>query len=174
MNKQEIIDTLEQKHVEIFKWLDSQSDDKWMKGPKEKWTTGQHVLHLVDSSKLLNKALSYPKFILKFKFGISNRTSKSYKEVAKRYEEKLSKNRDRAKRFNKDLATPKLAEKKSLIDALQIQNKKLQYKTNKLKTKQLDTLLVPHPLMGKMTIREIIMWTAHHTEHHFKILKKNY
>jgi hypothetical protein len=28
--------------------------------------------------------------------------------------------------------------------------------------------------MGKMTIREIIMWTAHHTEHHTQTLQKFY
>lgn len=63
----------------------------------------------------------------------------------------------------------------SLLDrSIHIQNKKLQYKTKRLKDKHLDTLIVPHPLMGKMTLREIIMWTAHHTEHHYKILKKDY
>jgi len=55
---------------------------------------------------------------------------------------------------------------------LQIQQKKLQYKTNHISEKRLDTLLIPHPLMGKMTMREIIMWTAYHTEHHTKKFKK--
>ena len=57
---------------------------------------------------------------------------------------------------------------------LQIQNKKLQYKTKRLKDKHLDKLLIPHPLMGKMTLREIIMWTAYHTDHHNQILKASY
>ena len=69
---------------------------------------------------------------------------------------------------------PTLKEKKRLITKLQIQQKKLQYKTKKISEKNLDSLVIPHPLMGKMTIREIIMWTVYHTEHHTKTLQKFY
>lgn len=174
MNKDEICLHLEAKHNELFDWLYNQADEKWIQGPKNKWTLGQHVLHLNQSIKMLNKALSYPNFMIKYKFGISNRPSRSYDEVAKRYEEKLAENKERARVFNKDLITPQIQEQKSVIDSLTIQNKKLQYKTKKLRDKQLDTLLLPHPLMGKMTLREIIMWTVYHTDHHLKILIKNY
>ena len=43
----------------------------------------------------------------------------------------------------------------------------------KFSVSDLDTYLLPHPLLGKMTIREISLWTAYHTEHHYKILKMN-
>jgi len=33
---------------------------------------------------------------------------------------------------------------------------------------------LPHPLMGRMTIRAIVAWTVYHTEHHYKILQSNY
>jgi len=174
MNKKDIVEILEQKHQNLFDWLLSSGDENWEKGPVDRWTSGQHVLHLFDSMVLLNKALKYPKFLLRYKFGTSNRPSRTYDEVAKRYEERLSENQERARNFNRDLKKPALKERKRLIDSLQIQNKKLQYKTSKLKDKHLDTLLLPHPLMGKMTLREIIMWTAHHTDHHVEILKKDY
>ena len=78
---------------------------------------------------------------------------------------------ERAKKFNSSLKKPTLAQKNNLLTTFKIQNKKLQYKTRKIKDKNLDTLLLPHPLMGKMAIREIIMWTAYHTEHHTNTLK---
>lgn len=174
MSKKEIIEILEQKHQNLFDWLSSSGAENWEKGPIDKWTQGQHILHLFDSIVLLNKALRYPKFLLKYKFGTSNRPSRTYDEVSKRYEERLSVNKEKAKNFNKNLKKPLLTERNLLIDALQVQNKKLQYKTSKLKDKHLDTLLLPHPLMGKMTLREIIMWTAYHTETHLIILKNNY
>lgn len=174
MNKLQIVDLLEQKHQEIFDWLDNQPDENWEKGPSDKWTTGQHILHLVKSLQMLNKALSYPKFILKYKFGLCNRAARDYATVAKKYQEKLNISKDRAREFNKSLQTPKLKDKKRLLTRLQILQKKLQYKTKKISDKNLDTLIVPHPLMGKMTLREIIMWTAHHTEHHLQTLQKFY
>lgn len=174
MDRQSIAEILEEKHQELFDWLHATEDELWTQGPENRWTTGQHILHLVDSMRLLNKALRYPKFVIRYKFGTSNRPSRSYEEVAKRYEERLAENQERAKQFNSKLRTPEPKEKSELMQDLQILNKKLQYKTRKLKDKHLDKLLLPHPLMGRMTLREIIMWTAHHTDHHVEILKKDY
>ena len=61
-----------------------------------------------------------------------------------------------------------------MLATLQIQNKKLQHKTNQWKDKNLDNLILPHPLMGKMPVREIVMWTAHHTEHHTNTLTEKH
>ncbi|MFT5762250.1 MAG: hypothetical protein ACI8WA_001376, partial [Polaribacter sp.] len=174
MTKSDIVNLLEKKHQELFNLIENQPPKKWMSGPENKWTFGQHILHLTDSIQLLNKALSYPKFILKYKFGTSNRENRTYDIVVKKYREKLAANQERAKQFNIKLKTPSLKEKSFLVNKLKIQNKKLQYKTNKWKDKDLDTLLIPHPLMGRMTVREIIMWSAHHTEHHIQILNDNY
>lgn len=83
----------------------------------------------------------------------------------------MSKNQDKAREFNIEVKTPDQKKYNELLHTLQIQNKKLQHKTNKWKDKNLDNLILPHPLMGKMPVREIIMWTAYHTEHHTAILK---
>ena len=174
MTKEEIIITLEEKHRELFDLILKEAEDFWMKAPEGKWTVGQHILHLVNATKLLNKALSYPKFILKYKFGKANRATRTYEAVAKRYQERLSQNLERARTFNQDLRVPALSEKTTLISQLEIENKKFQAKTSKWKDKQLDTLLIPHPLMGKMIVREIIMWSAYHTEHHTNIIKEHY
>jgi len=174
MNKENIVEVLESSHHDLFEWLNNHPEEKWELGPESKWSTGQHVLHLVQTSRLINKALSYPKFLVKYKYGTSNRPSRNYEEVAKRYNERLFENQEKARVFNQGLQKPIAKERQQLIDSLQILNKKLQYKTNKLKNRHLDTLLLPHPLMGKMTLREIIMWSAYHTEHHLNILKKNY
>ena len=174
MDKVQIVDLLEQKHQDIFNWLDNQPEENWEKGPDDKWTTGQHILHLVKSLQMLNKALSYPKFLLKYKFGVCNRAPRDYAAVAKKYQDKLDVSKDKAKEFNKSLQTPTIKDKKRLLTRYQIQQKKLQYKTQKISDKNLDSLIVPHPLMGKMTLREIIMWTAHHTEHHLQTLQNFY
>ena len=174
MQKEDINQLLEQKHQVLFDWINSQPEDCYQQGPDEKWTTGQHIQHLVDSIKKLNHALSFPKFILKSKFGVSNRELRDYNAIVNRYQEKLAGNQERAKVFNQDVKSPTEMKFQQLLTTLQIQNKKLQHKTNKFKDEHLDNLILPHPLMGKMPIREVIMWTAYHTEHHTKILQKNH
>lgn len=174
MEKEAIADLLEEKHQVLFDWLKSQPDDNWEKGPDGKWTVGQQILHLVNSIQLLNNALSYPRFFLKYKFGTCNRDPRDYATVAKKYQQKLVENEDRARTFNQNLKKPLQKDRERLLTRLQIQNKKLQYKLRNISDINLDTLVIPHPLMGKMTIREIIMWTAHHTEHHTETLSMTY
>lgn len=174
MEQEKIVALLEEKHQELFLWIKNQPEDTFKKGPEGKWTTGQHIVHLVDSIKQVNKALSYPKFLLKYKFGTANRPVRTYSEIVQRYQEKLAKNKERARAFNIAVTTPSLNKHKQLLTTLQIQNKKLQHKTLRWKNTDLDNLILPHPLMGKMPIREIIMWTAYHTEHHTSILKEKH
>ena len=174
MTKQDIEHILQNKHHELFEWLNKQSDDSWIQGPTNKWTVGQHVLHLLNALQLLNKVLGYPKFLLKYKFGKSNRPSRSYDAIVNRYQEKLALNQEKAQAFNERLRIPTSSERKKILLQLQLQNQKLQGRVHHWKNKELDRVLVPHPLMGRMTVREIIMWTAHHTDHHTSLLKVLY
>lgn len=174
MNKEAIAEILEEKHQALFEWLENQPEEKWEKGPEDKWSTGQHILHLLKSIKPLNDALSMPRLLLRTQFGKNNREVRSYETVASKYEQKLSKNLDKAKIFNEKLKPTKLSEREYILHRLQTENKKLQYKVRRIKDNNLDELVLPHPLMGKMPVREIIMWTAHHVDHHTKILKDNY
>lgn len=36
----------------------------------------------------------------------------------------------------------------------------------------LDQYLAPHPLLGKITLRELGYFTIYHTEHHLAIIKE--
>jgi hypothetical protein len=34
-------------------------------------------------------------------------------------------------------------------------------------------LILPHPLLGKITIREMLYFTAYHVQHHENIIKRD-
>ncbi len=174
MQKEDIVQALEEKHQTLLNWLENHDDDKWEVGPKDQWTAGQQALHLLQSISTLNNALTIPKFVLKFKFGKANRDVRDYQTVVNRYHERLKEVNGATFGPSRNMKIPKLKEKPYLLDRIQVENKKLQYKTNKWDDKQLDSYVLPHPLMGKMPIREIIMWTAYHVEHHTKTLQIHY
>ncbi|MBT8325389.1 MAG: DinB family protein [Winogradskyella sp.] len=174
MTKDDIILLLDDKYTDLIKWLQNQPNDKWITGPEGKWTMGQQALHLLQSTVPLNNALSLPKFILRLKFGKANRAVRPYEEVVKRYHEKLEKAKGKTYKGSENMRIPSLKDKQFILDRLQVEQKKLQYKTKKLSNKQLDQLILPHPLMGKMPLRELIMWSAYHVEHHTETMKSNY
>lgn len=175
MDKEEIVDLLEQKHQELFNYLEAQDPEGWANGPEGKWTTGQHILHLLETSKIVNTALSLPKLILSYKYGKSNRSVRDYETVTNRYQERLASLEPGATyQPSKPKYVPVLKNKTYLKNRLHTECKKLQYKTRKWSDKALDTYIVPHPIMGKMPVREILMWSAYHIEHHTKILREKY
>ncbi|WP_040250512.1 DinB family protein [Psychroserpens mesophilus] len=174
MDKDSIADLIEDKNQALINWISNQDNDKWLEGPEGKWTTGQHALHLLQSVKPLNDALSMPKFVLRYKFGKSNRDVRDYQTVVSRYQERLKDAEGQTFGPSQHMKIPELTDKQYILDRLLVEGKKLEYKTRRISDKNLDSLILPHPLMGKMPIREIIMWTAHHIEHHTNTLKEKY
>lgn len=131
-------------------------------------------LRLIQSSKPLMKAISMPSWILSYKFGKNNRENRSYQDVINRYHEKLSQNTNIISPFSKNMKEVQIIEIQELLNTFSQLNDKIIKKTKKLKKHKLDINLLPHPLMGRMTLREILMWNAYHTEHHYVILKEKY
>jgi len=174
MTKTEVIDILNQKHHTLFDWLEKHPNENWVKGPQNKWNTGEHIVHLIQSENALNKALWLPKFYLKYKFGTNNRDNRTYDQIVKKYQNKLADNSGVVANISRKMPTITLTNKTSYISKLDKEKIKLIKKFQKWTEADLDTYLLPHPLLGRMTIREIVIWTAYHTEHHYKILKSNY
>ncbi|MBP9196223.1 MAG: DinB family protein [Saprospiraceae bacterium] len=174
MENKEITALLKANESLLSTLFDETSPEFWVTKPEGKWTAGQHVIHLVQSSKPLLKALQMPNFLLKWRFGKSNRPSRSYDEVVKRYKEKLALSQGVVGPFSLNMPASDFSEAKNWLTKLYQLNDGINKITLKLKDKDMDTILLPHPLMGKMTLREILMWNAYHTLHHLEVLKEKY
>lgn len=174
MDKDLIADLLEEKNQALINYFEQQTTDKWLEGPAGKWTSGQIALHLLQSIKPLNDALSMPKYLLRFKFGKYTGAIRDYETIVKDYQERLKAATGMTYKPSQNMKPPTLKDKKYIFNRLQMEIKKLQYKTKRISDTNLDTVLLPHPLMGKMPVREMIMWTAYHIEHHTKILLERY
>lgn len=173
MHRDEIADLLEEKYHALLDWLENQEDEKWMSGPENKRTEGQQALHLLKSITPLNDVLSMPRFMFKYTLGTANRAPRDYDTIVADYLERLEAYKKTAKP-PKTLSVPKIRDKRYILTRLQVESKKLQYKTRRISDKNLDTLVLPHPVMGKILIREMLMWCAYHAEYHFKQLQENY
>jgi DinB superfamily len=174
MNTEEICLLLKQNESALIDLYKISGQVFWHTQPQGKWKASQHLVHLVQSTAPLVKALGYPSFVLKWKFGTSNRPSRIYDEVISRYHQKLSQAGDVVSPFSKNMPDPEYQDAPQWFAEFTTLNDKLIKKSKKLDETKLDKLLLPHPLMGKMTLREILMWNAYHTEHHLAILKQKY
>ena len=173
MTKHYVTQLLEDKHQYFFDWY-NQNENSWEEGPENKWSAGQHTVHLINSIKPLILALSTPKFILKLLYGKLKRTQLDYNALASNYRENLILKDKLAKKIGANTKTTTLNEKVEMLNTLDELKNKLIQKLNKWSKEDLENICLPHPLLGKLSVIEVLAWTAYHTEYHADLLRKNY
>ncbi|TAE45870.1 MAG: DinB family protein [Bacteroidetes bacterium] len=142
----------------------SLSPAEFVQPPEGKWSAGQQIEHICRSVSPVILAFRLPVFVLRLAFGKANRPSRSYEEVITKYKAKLS----AGGRASGPYVPPPVAagEQQQLRKKLNALATKLAALTEKHSEAQLDTYLLPHPLLGKMTLREMLYFTSYHVVHH--------
>ena len=171
MDKKILKDKLTANHNAFAASVSSLNNEEFLSCKGGKWTAGQQLEHIYLSVVPLRQILSLPKFLLKLIWGKANRESKSYEELVKKYLLKLESGGKATKRF-----VPKavnLEDRQSLKTKLQNEVKNLCSVLDRFTEKELDEYVLPHPLLGKLTLREMMYFTIYHVEHHSKLMKQN-
>jgi hypothetical protein len=164
MNHPTIQNALKINHQKFTELIASLSDEAFVKSINDKWTPGQQLEHIYLSIKPLRMALTLPKFMLKLIWGTANRKSKSYEELIAKYKHKLAQGGRATIRF-----VPKaveLSQREELIQLITKEINSICSKLNKFSEAELDLYILPHPLLGKLTLIEMMYFTMYHVEHH--------
>jgi hypothetical protein len=171
MDKQNIIKKLTENHEEFIACVSQLSADEFSVSKNEKWTAGQQLEHILLSVKPVSLAFRLPMFLLKLIWGKSNREGRSYDELIARYHAKLA---------NGSKATGPFIPKKvdlhqgqKLKASLNKEVAKLCKAIEKRSEEELDQYILPHPLLGKLTLREMLYFTIYHVKHHEKLIEKS-
>lgn len=154
--------------ADIIAHLESLNDSQLHKEKDGKWSIAENIIHLNKSVAPINMALSLPKFSF-LAFGKA-KESVGYDAIVAKYQEAL-KNGGKAPGQYEPKKRDKTINKAKLIDSFQNHYKELTKKVNKWSEKDLDTYRLPHPLIGKITVRDMILFTVYHLKHHFASLQ---
>lgn len=171
MNKQEIQEKLISNHRDFVDYILSLNESDFMFSINGKWTAGQQLDHILRAVLPVKTALSLPKFIPKILFGKPNRSSTSYEHLVSNYQGGLALGGKASKKFVPPQINFDKREvlKIKLLEAVDCLSKNL----DDFSENQLDEHLLPHPIIGKLTMREMLYFTIYHVEHHHKIVVNN-
>jgi len=175
MDKSELKNILDASSAKLTDYIkDWEENSLLLEQLPGKWTAGQHIHHLILSTKVLRTAIYLPRFILKYKFGLNNRKERSFDALKEKYYAKLAAANmaGPAKGFNP--GEKKAYGKIALLENFEYEMSLFSKRLLRWKESDLSKYILPHPLLGKLTIREMAMFTVFHTEHHLDILKKKY
>ena len=173
MDKGDIINVLLQNHNAFIAKIRSLSDMDFTTSNHGKWNAGQQLSHIVKSVVAVQRAFELPKSVLGDKFGTTNRKNRTYEEVVSDYLNTLNENPDYVLLEKFTPSTIAVTDKTVVLEQLHTLIKMLTNDIDKCSEMELNTFILPHPVMGNQTLREILYFTAYHVLHHDKQVLKN-
>ena len=166
----EIIQATHEAFQTLAVFSNETEDDAFWKKPTGKWSAGENLQHLILSTQPVIRALKLPKITLRT-FGKPNRPCRTYPELVKRYHERLA----TAEAGAPSPFQPKDALRHDITEVLTTWmglEEKLCQQIEKWSEEKLDKYLLPHPLLGKLLVREVLFFTIYHTYHHLEIMRQ--
>ena len=171
MTKAEIIDALVLQHGKFATYMAALDDHSFVAAKNGKWTAGQQAEHIYRSVRPLRFVLGFPKWVIKLYFKKANRPSKTYEQLVQKYQRKLQEGGRAAGVYvpGPTSARQKQAMCRYINDAVG----RLCASLHKYSEAEMDGLVLPHPLLGKITLREMMYFTIYHVQHHHAAAKTN-
>lgn len=170
MDKTTIKQQLTERHQVFVDFIFTLSETDFLYAPPGKWNAGQQLEHIYKSVRPVKLAFLLPRFLLSLLFGKTNRPSKNYNDLVNKYKEKLAKGGKAPAPF---IPSPVLfIQRETLNNKLTQVIHSLNYHLNKYSEAELDLYILPHPLLGKLTLREMLYFTMYHVEHHHQFIIK--
>jgi hypothetical protein len=171
MNKQEISDNLIESHQKFAGFVAGLSEPDFMFAPAGKWTAGQQLDHILRGVSPVSTALVLPKLVARIMFGKAGRESIEYETLVENYRARLAAGSKASGRF----VPPEIGfeSRETMKNKLLKTVAELTGRLDKFSEAQLDEYILPHPILGKLTVREMLYFTIYHAGHHHQAALKN-
>lgn len=167
----EIIQQLHTASEAMIAYCHTLTDESFFHQPAGKWSPAQQIKHLITATDTSKLAYSLPKFMVRLVAGKPNRPSRSYDELVAKYQLKLQQGGRASGRFVPKPIPASYGKEKMLQQFATSMQQIGRSMERKWKEDQLDQYLAPHPLLGKITLRELGYFTVYHTYHHLESIR---
>jgi DinB family protein len=171
MNNQTIIHQLTENYASFIDYINSLSPAEYSFSAPNKWNAAQQLEHTVLCVKPLVQVFSMDKIALKQTFGSTDKPGRTYDGLLGEYLVKLNDGGKAPERFVPKTTAPE--QRAALCETL---NKSIEDLCSKIETfsdQELDTLQIPHPLLGNITLREMLYNAIYHVKHHQAQIEEN-
>ena len=114
-----------------------------------------------------------PKMGLRTMFGKNNRQERTYDEMVMKYKAVLATTNLKAP-SSYEAEPGRAFERAALVLRFQDELQDMTKALDRWSEEDMSVYIMPHPAIGKCTIREFVYFTTLHTYHHLDILKGQY
>lgn len=165
-----LLEELHASHDVLWGTVSALDPTKQLQAEPGKWNAVQHMLHIHLGVKAMANYLAMPMEQIMERFGRMERTSMDMDALSKKYYDRLAQGVTPPDRFMPPVASAEevpglIAEGRAflarLINALESWSEA-----------DLDGYMCPHPAMGPLTAREMVMFTVLHARHHTRSVER--
>lgn len=166
MNQFEIIAQLNTKYGEFVQHINQMGEKDYLFSYQNKWNAAQQLNHLVLCVQPLVYVYSLPRISIEEKFGRIVRINKTYDELKEIYLTKLEQGGKAPEQFIPQSQV--LQSKAELVQQLTGLIAKFNEAISKIEPTDFESLQIPHPVLGLITLKEMAYNAIYHVEHHQK------
>lgn len=170
-----LLESLASEERDVAAFFRSLSPDEFVLRVGDAWTPAEHLQHLGIAVSAVARGLSIPPWLLRLRFGRARQPSRSFIELRDAYRERLARGGRASGRFvppreglSPEQATGRQAQ---LLARWQRVNSRLVSSLDHWSDGNLDRIRLPHPILGKITAREMVFFIIYHGHHHIAAAK---
>lgn len=172
--REEIVDALSRQETESTAYWGTFDSDAFFARIGASWSPAETVRHLTKATRPVALALATHPLLLRLRFGKSKRPSLSYDALRTDYLQKLSEGGQAGRFAPSDQTNPdREGWRKEIMTNFARANHDLRTATARWSERRLDTHQLPHPLLGKLTVREMLFFTLYHQRHHVAVVQRH-
>lgn len=163
---------VEEEHA-VAGFFEELSDVEFFTRVGEAWSPAEHLDHLNVAVSAVARGVSAPRWILLLRFGPARRPAMTYDELRAKYNGLLQGGAGASGRFVPAPIEAGHADRRTeLLERWLRVNRRLRDSLAGWREWQLDRVRLPHPILGRLTAREMMFFTIYHGHHHIAAAKR--
>jgi hypothetical protein len=138
------------------------------------WSPAVTVRHLTKSVRAVSFGMRIPKLLLRLLFGVPKRAPRSLDTIVSEYHGALRMG-GKAGRFAPRGAHVPLdldAYRRDILARHRVAIDRVALQALNWNRWRIDRLRLPHPLLGNLTVREMLLFTLYHNLHHVRVVAR--
>jgi len=147
--------------------------DRFLASIGEAWSPAENVRHLTKSIRAVTVGLCLPRWLLAVRFGWARSPSRSFDALHAVYLERLAQGAS-AGRFApsaRQASPDPEGQRREIVSRHRVALNELHRAAEHWPERALDRRLLPHPALGKLTVREMLFFTLFHYRHHLVLVQ---
>ncbi|MEO5511437.1 MAG: DinB family protein [Longimicrobiales bacterium] len=154
----------------VAAFFGSLTPDEFVQRVDSAWPPAEHVMHLNIVVSAVARGFSVSPLLLRLRFGKAREPSRTYEQLRDHYRSLLAAGGEAPPKFvpPRDEGTVLLPKERqeAIMARWQRVNARLRAAVPRWSERDLDRIRMPHPLLGKLTAREMLFFTIYHGHHH--------